>query len=955
MSQSLPQFSLSGGELAPALFGMVDLAFYRNCLKTQRNYVTKPYGGIVSRPGLKLVAQTKAGFRARLVAFSFSTSQNYLCEFGIGYIRIFANDQMLTVGTPAAWLTATAYTIGQLVTQAGNVYYCLVDHTSGTFATDLAADFWLPQADGVIEPPTDYTEDELRELNFTQSADVLTVLHSKHPPMQLKRFSSTHWAFAPMTLNKGPFSDVNTDKNLAVYVSGNIGDITITATRELFFAKHVGMLFYIENRDLGRAWEPGKSVTIGEVRRANGNYYKALVNGTTGQNIPAGVDDHFSDGGVDWAFLHSGYGIARINSVAGNNLSCSASALSYIPDLAKGGGYGGSISVASCTAASDGMILGNSPAHGLLIGSYGTCEVVLHLAAPFNSDRVVALRYSVVDAATIKFEYPRNMGGILATVVSFKPPSAAEFTPSYKWAFGSFGDPAIGGPGYPTTGCYYQQRLVLAGTEGEPDSIWLSRTNSYDDFTVTGVLSILDSDTIQRTIGANQVNAVRSLLPLNRLLVFTSGATWAMDSGVQARGLTPGAADLVIQGYTGVSRLPAIGVGATVLYAEDKGKVVHDLNYQFASDNYIGDDLTAKAAHLTAGHSFVEWAFQRSPFSCVWMIRNDGTLIGLTYLKEQQVVAWHHHDTDGEFESVTAISEGDEDAVYVVVKRTINGQTKRFIEKFATRKITNIVDAFCVDCGGTFDGRNETGSNTPWVATLALSGGSLWNDEEEILITATGGTVKPFTGPSDEGDQIVYTSSDGAELRLTITEYLTNLTAHARPSRSVPVADRTATISGWGWARNNFSGADWLEGKTISVLGDGHVYPQQVVTGGAFSLDPPAMIVHFGLGYDCDFEPLPLAPSQLQIRDRVVNIQTLRILVSESSVLKCGSSYDSLYDEGGTRSVDDGWSAPNLRTDLIEIRVSSDWANNATFVSRHSEPTPIGILALFPEVQIGGL
>src|SRR5574340_510915 len=356
---SFIQASLSGGELNPALHGMVDLAFYKNSLKTQRNFITKPYGGIVNRPGSR-----------------------YIVEFGVGYLRILylGVAQVYASPGPSAWVTATSYAIGDYVAQSGVYYYCLEAHTSGTFATDLAASKWyaltMVGSAGILEIPTSYTAGDLASLKFTQSADVLTVCHPSYPPMQLSRFSATKWTFQPQTLDLGPFQVLNVDKSSSVWSSANVGIVTLTSNKAIFTSAKVGSLFYLEQKDLGQAWEPGKAVSINDVRRAGGKYYLALTAGTTGQNIPAGTDDHWNDGGVDWSYLHSGFGIARITAVAGDGLSCTATVVRRLPDGSTTPGYASEVNLGA--PAQDGnWTKFTVTAHGLPAGFYGTALVNL--------------------------------------------------------------------------------------------------------------------------------------------------------------------------------------------------------------------------------------------------------------------------------------------------------------------------------------------------------------------------------------------------------------------------------------------------------------------------------------------------------------------------------------------------------------------------------------------------
>jgi len=145
-------------------------------------------------------------------------------------------------------------------------------------------------------------------------------------------------------------------------------------------------------------------------------------------------------------------------------------------------------------------------------------------------------------------------------------------------------------------------------------------------------------------------------------------------------------------------------VGKQTLYLQEKGGKVRSLGYSFADDAFVGTDLTILSSHLFHGYEIVDWAYQEAPYSCVWAVRDDGVLLGLTYLPEHEVAAWHRHDTDGEVESVCVVSEDGGDAVYLAVKRTFGETTKRFIERMDDRDWTDIEDAFFVDCGLTYSG-----------------------------------------------------------------------------------------------------------------------------------------------------------------------------------------------------------------------------------------------------------
>lgn len=932
-----------------------------------------PYGGIKNRSGSRYVCEVKdSSKKVRLIPFSFSSSQTYVLEVGEGYIRMVTNGGQLTYGStpPSAWLTATVYAVGNIRRNGGLDYYCKLPHTSGTFATDLAAGKWLLLGDSgstgaILEVPTGYLGSDLPTIKYTQSADVLTTVHQNHAPSQLSRYSATTWTFLPQTLNYGPFQNINTDNTLAVWTSANVGTVTVSANRDLFRAKHVGSLFYMEQKDFGISWLPGVAVVLGDIRRSGNNYYKALGPGTTGQNIPVGTGNHWNDGGVDWQYLHAGFGVARIKSVE-SPTSATMEVISRLPDGTTTSGFLTSIVVTACAGTAEGYIDGTATAHGLTVGTYGVAKIVLDAnsapVTPLDPTHAVC-DYIVKDTNTITFYYPRSSTVIEGssdagpvwvnytnTVASFQPPAAGNNAASYKWAFGAFGSPAVGdatygyGPGYPAAVTYYQQRLCFGGTPTAPDTLWTSKTGNYSDFGQTP--AVQDSDSVVYSLGGNQVNAIRSLLQLNKLLIQTSGSLWATGSGQQSDVLTPSNINAKLQGYDGISDLPPLGVGGSVLYVQDKAQIVGDLSYQWATDAYAGQNLTARGSHLVDGHTIVDWTFQQAPLNVIWMVRDDGVLLGLTYLKDQQVAAWHRHDTDGLYESVCCVSEGREDVLYVVVKRTINGVVKRFIERFDTRVVTDIRDAFFVDCGLTMDNRNTTAT------TITLSGGTNYDSTELITLTASA-PLFVYPGTSDVGDQIVYTDADGIPYQVTIESTSSSTVAHGRPLSTVPAGFRTATAS-WAWARNTIPVAH-LEGKEIAVLADGYVVsPRPTVTGGVITLVNPAVRAQIGLPYNCDAETLPLAPNtQESVRGNYKLVNVLRVVVQETRSLWAGPDSTKLY-EAKTRTQPDYMTPPNLISDVAEVRLNSTWERNGTTLIRHSDPTPVGLLALMPEVSIGG-
>jgi hypothetical protein len=265
-------------------------------------------------------------------------------------------------------------------------------------------------------------------------------------------------------------------------------------------------------------------------------------------------------------------------------------------------------------------------------------------------------------------------------------------------------NPFEGDDKFPSCVNIYEQRLCFGASNLEPETLYTSQTGHYFNMSVSSPM--LDTDAITGTVaggGDNKVNRIRSLVSLNELLILTSGGVWKLSSGGDA--LTHATARFKRQTSLGVSSLSPLVIDDTILYVMDKGGRVRSLGYTLEADKYKGNELSILASHLFEGFDIVSWCYQSLPDSIVWAVRNDGKLLSMTFLPEHDVFAWTHHETDGEFEDVACISENGKDVVYFIVKREINGVTKRYIEKLEPKFVVqDMNDAFFIDCGLTYDG-----------------------------------------------------------------------------------------------------------------------------------------------------------------------------------------------------------------------------------------------------------
>jgi hypothetical protein len=516
------------------------------------------------------------------------------------------------------------------------------------------------------------------------------------------------------------------------------------------------------------------------------------------------------------------------------------------------------------------------------------------------------------------------------------------------------------GSGYnPSTVTYIQQRRAFANTDANPEGVWTSRTGQY--YNMSTSKPIQDDDSVTFSIAGRQVNEIRHLLDLGKLVALTSGAEWTIE-GNESGILTPSDINLKQHSQNGSSSLAPLNVGGNALYVQARGSIVRDLGFDYQADGYRGNDLTVFATHLFEGYTITDWAYQQNPNSVVWAVRSDGTLLGLTYVREHQVFAWHKHETDGLVENVCVVPEGTEDAVYLVVKRTINGATKRYIERMNTRFISAIEDAVFVDSALTYDGRNTVTANT-----MTLSGGTTWAYDETLTCTyKESGVATAYFETTDVGNAIHLTGSDGSLIRFTIDAVDAGLTfVTGRAHKTVPAALRTTATADWSLAVDQVTGLWHLEGQTVSVFADGFVvanpnndqYTTRTVSGGMLTLDKPYAVIHVGIPYISDIETLDIDTDQGEtLSDKKMNVQKVTLHVESSRGLWAGGEPPTDDDddplEGLTeyklRNDEDYDSPPELKTGKIDVNIQAQWNSNGRVFIRQIDPLPASVLAVVP-------
>lgn len=501
---------------------------------------------------------------------------------------------------------------------------------------------------------------------------------------------------------------------------------------------------------------------------------------------------------------------------------------------------------------------------------------------------------------------------------------------------------------YPAAVGLYQQRLLLAGANNTPETVYTSRSANTTNFTTSSPTQ--DDDAITFTLAGRRVNQVRHIVDAGALLLFTSGGEWVIG-GDGAGVIRPTDINALNFSSHGSSLLPPIQIDHRVLYVQARLSIVRDI----ARDpfrGYQGNDLTLFASHLFERLTVVDWAYQESS-SIVWCVRSDGVLLGLTDVAEQEILGWHRHDTDGLIENVCVVPEGVEDAVYLVVNR----DGVRMVERLASRSFADIQDAITVDSALAYDGRN-----TDATKTMRLTGGTDWLYTELLTCTAS---FSKFVS-TDAGNAVFFTAADGTVIQFVISSYTSAMVVQGFAQQTVPADLRSSYTADWAFAVDEVTGLDHLEGYDVSVFADGYVVANPnnptirttcTVASGAVTLDRPYAYIHVGLPFVCDLETLALdTPQGASMRDKrlLINRLTLEVQAARG------------FYAGGAAPVDDSTLAPlfefkirdtedysqpvSLMTGVARVNIENNWnqdRNGQVFV-RQVDPLPLTILAAIP-------
>lgn len=749
----------------------------------------------------------KSNKAVRLIPFQASFAVGYVLELGDQYIRFFFNGSPIletainiTAATRANPCVITVpghtYSVNNWIFITGvtgmtqlNGRYFQITNVAGNNLTlaDLngvainSTAFGIYGGAGttsrVYTLASPYLSTDLDTLKFAQNVSQLIICHQNYQPYVLTLIAPTNWTILPITFGSTAIAPggLITATTLAAgstsysYVVTSIDsggqESTPSAPAAIVSAQDIRAVAGSNSV----SWNPAPGAVAYNVYKADVSYFGGVPAGSTYGFVGTTTGVAFVDSNIAADFSQTppvaknpfqGNGIASVTVTAPGvytavpvvsftgaapTISASAAAILQVQGTpgvaAAGAGYAIGDTI---TFTNNVVLVVNTVAAGAItsfkpITSTGSNpgQVTVGTTPPNPVLQISTSGVGVGAQATLVW----GVG-----LVQVQNPGAGYLIiPTVTFSSGAATGTAILGAsstGFPTVPGFFQQRLVLAGPVGSPQTFYMSQPGSYFNYNVSAITQADDS--ITGTLVSGQLNTIKSMISqTSGLLIFTDRNSWLINGGAPGSAVTPTALVGNAQSFNGVSDIPPIVANFDVLYVQAKGSIVRDSAYNIYANVYTGTDISAISSHLFFGYTITNWAWAEEPFKTVWAIRNDGVMLTLTFLKEQEFVGWSHSVTNGSFLSVTTVTEntstaGEVDAVYTVVQRTINGNIVKYIERVVERTFTaGIADAWCVDCGIQYNGAPAT----TFTGADFLAGATVTGLADGIIIT-------PFVMPA---------------------------------------------------------------------------------------------------------------------------------------------------------------------------------------------------------------
>lgn len=827
MAQPVIQTSFHTGEWAPALNARVDLSKYHSAAALLRNFFVDYRGGASTRMGTAYVLKAyKSATYVRVIPFQASFTVGYMLEFGDFYIRPFYHGapvletaNVITGATQANPVVVTSaahgynnddwvYITGVVgMTELNGKYYNLWNVTTNTFELQgldgafINGSAYTAYVSGgtvqrvyTIESP--YAAADLPLVKYAQNVNKMILAHPNYPPQVLTLTAATDWDISAITF--GPTLGAPTGLSIvstlaagtvyyayqvtAVDENGSEGPPAITSVASLQDLRTtLGTNFVLWSAVTGAvSYNIYKAELAYSIPVPSGSAFGYIGNVTGTTMTDSNISPDFSQTPSIATNPFAGSGVSNIAITAGG-LYFTVPTITIDPP-----GGSGVTAVAQPVmvpttivliyggfpyAAGDVIILPGGNTLRVDTATLGTISTftVLSLGPPVlsftNPVTQLAPPASGGLGALFAIGYAVGSATIVVPGTDYGSPPNVTFSAGSVTATAdaTLGTSSAGNPAVPG---FFQQRMVLAGPPGAVQTFYMSQPGSYYDFDVSN--PTVGDDAITGSIVSGQLNEIKSMVSMpSGLIILSTNAAWQINGGSAGSAVTPINVVANSHAYNGSSDLQPIIANFDILYVQSKGSIVRDLSYNFYANIFTGTDVSVLSSHLFYGYQLTSWAWAEEPFKLVWATRNDGTLLSLAFLKEQELIGWSHHDTNGTFQNVATviepISQGNVDAVYLVVQRNVNGNSVQYIERMADRFFSSYVNPWCVDAALQYN-------STPATVFSGL--------EHLIGMTVTGladGAVIPPTVVSAAGTVTLGTAASTVTIGLAFTPQLQTL------------------------------------------------------------------------------------------------------------------------------------------------------------------------------------
>lgn len=980
--KQISKTSFNAGQLTPYLEARIDVNKYDNGVASALNVEVIPHGPIKKRNGFKAIGIIKnSAVESNFIRFQFSQDDAFQIEVADNAFRFWKNDgpvlntgKTITAVTKANPGVVTAashgFSNGQQVYITGVtgmvelndhiVPYTVANVTTNTFelktyegAPVNTSGYTTYISGGTVASPyeltTPYDITDMELINYEQFGDLVYIAHPNVPTQVLTRLGDTNWTIADVKFDPPPTyvagyyptgtvtpaatsgSAVNFTSSGSVWLQGDVGRQIVnestgetgTAVITSITSSSVAVANIITNFTDTNAIASGDwKLDASPVAELT---FSGTVSGTV-QTVTCNYPTGFKGEKVAITGMHTnGYSPMQV-AWASNSISAS---------FGQGDKFFFS-EVTGCTEVNRRTLTwaGSSGAYKLMntgdgayfssfyMSGWGGAGYVqkVYTEVPCDTFRAADVgKYIIANDGVLKILSITNANEVKALVV--KSLSTADFTNNWTLEEPTW----TADRGYPRAVGFYNQRLVLAGYDAEPLEVNFSEVGIFEGFG----RGSQDSDAIQVDISAAEINQIKWLTNTKKLVIGTSGSELSIDAPSAASGLSASNIRQEPNTADGSDTQKPVKIGSEVIFTQKSGRKILSFRYDFNIDNYNTEDLTFLAEDITSG-IVKRLAYAQEPSKVIYATTEAGELLACTYNRAQDVIGWTKFDTDGFFESVQTISEDNRDKVYVIVKRTINGNTRRYIEVLDNGTGDSVTDGFS-DCFITY-----------------------YNPKSVSAITkASPGVVTSTAHGFVNGDRVKFTDITGMDEiegksylvanKTTNTFELTTLQGIAIDTTSYGtfVSGTVHKIS------NTFSGLDHLEGKDVEVKGDNAKSISTVVTNGTITLDSYCYAVVIGLPFTSEIELLPInldlgaGPTrgqQVRFVNPILDLYKASLPIVNGQYLASRNT-DDLMDN-----------AVPLYTGLASYG-NLEWDNSGVLSIDMSGPFPCTLIGIFGEAE----